>query len=77
MSEKPAGFYDVGKGRGSGFDVMSRIEALKETAVVMDHDTNKMEIWWKGQCRGAWEVGTVNPSDIFDTLREEDRRLGR
>ena len=76
MGDKPADFYDVGKGRGSGFDAMSRIEALKQDAVIMDHDSNRIEIWWNGRSRGSWEAGTVNPSDVFETLREEDRRRG-
>jgi len=64
--------YEVGKGRGSGWDTMNRIEGKKESAVVVDHDAKTFEVWWKGENRGAWKIGSADPASIVQALREED-----
>jgi len=51
---------------------MNRIEGKKESAVVVDHDAKTFEVWWKGENRGAWKIGSADPASIVQALREED-----
>lgn len=71
-------FYDVGKGRGRAeidstnrTQAHTRIRANQEDAVVMDHDTNQIEVWVNGNLAEKFPEGTKIAGNV---LRDHKKR---
>ena len=69
-------FYDVGKGKGrkeidssNRTQAYTRIQTLKESAVVVDHDNNTTEVWHEGKFGARYATGTRDASDVIRKLR--------
>jgi hypothetical protein len=65
-------FYDVGKGRGrpeidstNRLQASTRIQALQEDAMVVDHDNKRYEVYASGKLVGHYTSGL----DAQDALK--------
>ena len=74
-------FYDVGKGRGRAeidstnrTQAHSRILANKEDAVVLDHDTNQVEVWVSGNLVDKFADGTKIPGNVLRDHKKQSNQ---
>lgn len=69
-------FYDVGPNRGrpeidstNRTQTYSRIRINQEDAIVMDHDSNQVEVWVNGQLGDRFALGTKMPDQVMRDLK--------